>query len=32
VPLTFAGGAAWTRDPVSDRSRARFFGRIGHAF
>lgn len=32
VPVTFVGGAAWTRDPVSDRTRATFFGRIGHAF
>ena len=32
VPLTLVTGAAWTRDPVADRSRAAFFGRIGHAF
>jgi WD40-like Beta Propeller Repeat len=32
VPLTLATGAAWTRDPVTRRQRAAFFGRIGHAF
>jgi hypothetical protein len=32
VPLTIAGGAAWTRDPVADRRRAAVFGRIGYAF
>jgi hypothetical protein len=32
VPLTLAAGAAWTRDPVADRSHRAFFGRIGHAF
>jgi hypothetical protein len=32
VRLTFAGGAAWTRDPTIDRQRAAFFGRIGYAF
>jgi outer membrane protein assembly factor BamA len=31
-PVTIAGGAAWTRDPVVDRSQAAFFGRIGYAF
>ena len=32
LPLTIASGAAWTRDPVTSRSRAGFFLRIGHAF
>ena len=32
VPLTIAGGAAWTRDPVADRQRAAVFARIGYAF
>ena len=32
VPLTLVGGAAWTRDGVAGRSRATFFGRVGHAF
>lgn len=32
VPVTLATGAAWTRDPVTNRQRAAFFGRIGHAF
>jgi hypothetical protein len=32
VPLTLVTGAAWTRDPVANRQRAAFFGRIGHAF
>jgi len=32
VPLTFAGGAAWTRDLRVARDRAAFFGRIGYAF
>jgi Tol biopolymer transport system component len=32
VPITFVGGAAWTRDPVADRSRAAVFGRVGYAF
>ena len=32
LPLTIASGAAWTRDPVTSRSRAGFFVRIGHAF
>ncbi len=32
VPVTLATGAAWTRDPVTNRQRAAFFARIGHAF
>ncbi|HVD91453.1 MAG TPA: hypothetical protein VNC21_04185 [Vicinamibacterales bacterium] len=32
TPITFASGVAWTRDPVADRNRAAFFGRIGYAF
>ena len=32
VPLTIAGGAAWTRDPAAERRRAAVFGRIGYAF
>jgi hypothetical protein len=32
VRLTFTGGAAWTRDPTTDRSRGAFFGRLGYAF
>jgi outer membrane protein assembly factor BamA len=32
VPLTFVSGAAWTRDPVANRSRAALFGRVGYAF
>ena len=32
VPLTIAGGAAWTRDPAAERRRAALFGRIGYAF
>ena len=31
-PLTIAGGAAWTHDPVAGRDRAAFFGRLGYAF
>jgi hypothetical protein len=30
--VTFTAGAAWTRDPVADRSRFVVFGRIGRAF
>ena len=32
LPVTLAGGAAWTHDVIGDRSRAAFFGRIGRAF
>jgi hypothetical protein len=32
LPLTIVGGAAWTRDPSVERSRAALFGRIGYAF
>jgi hypothetical protein len=32
LPVTFAGGAAWTRDAVADRSGASFFARVGRAF
>jgi WD40 repeat protein len=32
LPVTFTAGAAWTRDPVEDRSRASFFARVGRAF
>ena len=32
LPLTITGGAAWTRDPAADRSRGRFFARLGYAF
>jgi hypothetical protein len=32
LPVTLTSGAAWTRDPIEDRSRASFFGRIGRAF
>lgn len=32
APVTFTAGAAWTRDPVADRSRVVAFGRIGRAF
>jgi Tol biopolymer transport system component len=32
APVTFTAGAAWTRDPVADRSRFVVFGRIGRAF
>jgi Tol biopolymer transport system component len=32
LPVTFTGGAAWTRDPLEDRSRASLFARIGRAF
>lgn len=32
VPLTLAGGVAWTRDPGAGRRRAAIFGRIGYAF
>lgn len=32
VPVTVAGGGAWTRDPAAHRSRATLFGRIGYAF
>jgi hypothetical protein len=32
VPLTIAGGAAWTRDPVAGRDRAAAFVRLGYAF
>jgi hypothetical protein len=38
LPLTLAGGGAWTRDPAAgrgraaDRGRAAAFGRIGYAF
>jgi outer membrane protein assembly factor BamA len=32
VPVTLVTGAAWTRDPVVNRQRAAFFGRIGYAF
>jgi hypothetical protein len=31
-PFTFAGGLAWTRDPVADVSRTAVFGRVGYAF
>ena len=32
LPVTFAAGAAWIRDPVTSRSGAAFFGRLGRAF
>jgi hypothetical protein len=32
LPLTFAGGGAWTRDPAAPRDRGKVFGRIGYAF
>jgi hypothetical protein len=32
LPLTFAGGAAWTHDPVAAQSALGVFGRIGRAF
>ncbi len=32
LPLTFSAGAAWTRDPIEDRSRAAIFARVGRAF
>ena len=32
VPVTLAGGAAWTRDGATDRSRGALFARIGYAF
>ena len=32
LPLTFAGGAAWTHDPVAAHSALGVFGRIGRAF
>jgi hypothetical protein len=32
VPLTIAGGAAWTHDPVAGRDRAAGFARVGYAF
>jgi hypothetical protein len=32
LPVTFAAGGAWTRDPAADRRRATLFGRIGYAF
>ena len=32
LPVTVAGGAAWTRDPVAARNRAAAFARIGYAF
>ena len=32
TPITLVSGGAWTRDPVADRTRAAFFGRIGYAF
>ena len=32
LPITVVGGGAWTRDPVANRDRAAFFGRIGYAF
>jgi hypothetical protein len=32
LPLTLAGGGAWIRDPVSGRSDAAVFGRVGRAF
>jgi hypothetical protein len=30
--VTFASGAAWTRHPSRDRSRAALFARVGYAF
>jgi WD40-like Beta Propeller Repeat len=32
LPVTFASGAAWTRHPSRDRSRAALFARVGYAF
>ena len=32
LPLTFAGGLAWTHDPVDRHSSAAVFGRVGRAF
>jgi len=32
LPVTFTSGAAWTRDPSRDRSRAALFARVGYAF
>jgi len=32
VPLTIAGGVAWTHDPVAGRDRAAGFARLGYAF
>jgi outer membrane protein assembly factor BamA len=32
LPLTLVGGGAWIRDPVSGRSEAAVFGRVGRAF
>jgi hypothetical protein len=32
LPLTVAGGAAWTRDPAAGTNRAAAFGRVGYAF
>jgi WD40-like Beta Propeller Repeat len=32
VPLTIAGGVAWTRDPAADRDRVAPFVRLGYAF
>jgi len=31
-PFTFAGGVAWTRDPVAATRGAQLFGRVGYAF
>jgi outer membrane protein assembly factor BamA len=32
LPVTLAGGGAWTRDPAAARGRGKLFGRIGYAF
>lgn len=32
APVTFTAGAAWTHDPVANRSRLVAFGRVGRAF
>ena len=32
TPITFAAGAAWTRDPVTSTNALSTFGRIGYAF